>query len=252
MFLHPSPKQAETIAHFAQFAGSWWDPNGPFQILHTLTPLRLRWIKNQLCTAFSRSFEDPLALQGLRILDIGCGGGLLCEPLARMGALVTGIDPVSENIETARHHGTLSGLPIVYHHTDIESFASKSSELSFDVALGLEVIEHTENPAAFIAASGTCLRPGGLLLLSTLNKTFQSWALGIFLAERILKWVPPGTHAWSAFITPSDLAGYLKRAALTPGEIQGLSFSLLTQTWHLSSDTAINYFISARKESPTP
>ena len=249
MFRDSPPKQQETIAHFARLGNTWWDPKGPFRILHELTPLRLRWLKKQICRAFSRSFEDPLALQGLRILDIGCGGGLLCEPLSRMGAIVTGIDPVEENICTAENHANLNGLPIIYKHADIESFAEREETL-FDIAIGFEVIEHTETPTAFITATASCMKPGGFLFLSTLNKTFQSWAFGIIAAERILQWVPPGTHTWSAFIKPSDLTGYLTRTGFAPLETQGFSFSLLTQTWDLSDDISINYFMSAQKESP--
>ena len=242
---------------FTPWAEQWWDPEGPFKILHRLTPLRVSWIKEQICEAWKRretgcdilerDMKDPHALTGLRILDLGCGGGLLAEPLARMGAQVTGLDLTPQSIAVAQAHADAQGLGIRYVVGDMFQAAQALGEgAPFDVVIGLEVIEHTADPDGFIAQARRLLAPGGVLLVSTLNRTFPSFALGIVVAERLLGWIPKGTHQWDLFVTPQEMTCLFRRHGLVPGTFQGISFSPLTWSWGLSSTLAVNYVASAR------
>ncbi len=239
---------SQTTQHFTQFAQDWWEWDGPFAILHKLTPLRIRWLKNQVCTRWKRDASDVKALQGLHILDAGCGGGLVTEPLCRLGAIVTGLDVVPENIAVAQSHAKTHNLDITYHALSLEKFAQESTA-TFDVLVAYEVLEHVVCPHAFLQAAATLLKPGGLLLVSTLNRTWSSYLFGIVMAERVLGWVPPGTHQWRLFIPPSDLRHLFERNRFQADTFQGLVFSPWTGQWSLSSHMSINYFASAVKET---
>lgn len=223
------------ITPLKTFASQWWDEEGPFKILHQLAPLRLGWMLSLIP-------PGPKPLQGWRILDIGCGGGLIAEPLARLGAQVTGIDEVPEAIAAARQHA--GNLPIDYIITALETYTSP--EL-FDGIVALEVIEHVKSPLAFLTRCAQLLKPGGRLWGSTLNRTGASYLLGIVAAEYVLRWVPRGTHQWSAFITPAEITDMLKCLSFLPPVFQGLSFHPLRANWALSQNTEVNYFFSAKK-----
>ncbi|EFX83546.1 hypothetical protein DAPPUDRAFT_47829 [Daphnia pulex] len=242
------PSLAETSEHFDQFAQGWWRGEGPFEVLHAINPIRLHWLKHRLCGQFQRDEKDPLALKGLRLMDVGCGGGLVTEPLCRMGAQVTGIDLVPQNIACAEEHALQQGLSLIYKASSLEDFAASSeNEKAFDGVIAFEVIEHGPDPEGFLRHAAQILSSGGLLMLSTLNRTFRSYLSGIVAAEYLLRWVPRGTHTWQAFLTPSDLRWHLRRAGLEEPAFQGLSFALLRQEWHLSTDLSVNYFASAQK-----
>ena len=235
----------EEVARFAALADSWWDSEGEFSALHQINPPRLKFIRDQLCIHFGR---DPMAakpLDGLTIIDIGCGGGLICEPLARLGADVTGLDAAEEGINVARHHAHLEGLSIDYLSGLPEDLAARG--LSFDAVINMEVIEHVSDPAAFMEACGALVRPGGAMAASTLNRTLKSLALAKFGAEYILRWVPPGTHDWRKFLRPSELAAHLRRCGLELRKLKGIRYSPFTSEWTLDDNLDINYLVFAVK-----
>ena len=184
----------EEVARFARLAGQWWDERGPFRPLHRINPLRLTYIRDQLCRRFGRDAKGPASLATLSVLDIGCGGGLVCEPLARLGAEVTGIDPAAENIEAARAHASAGGLDIAYEAATAEELAARGR--NYDAVLLLEVVEHVPDVPAFIKSVAPLVKPGGVMILSTLNRTLKAYALAIVGAEYILRWLPVGTHQW--------------------------------------------------------
>lgn len=233
----------EEVARFAAVAESWWDVDGPFRPLHRLNPTRLRWLRDRLAAHFGR---DPVARQplaGLRILDIGCGGGLVAEPLARLGATVTGIDATADNVSVARVHAARSGLDIDYRHVAVETLAEAGEQ--FDAVLALEVIEHVTDPASFVTAAASVLRPGGCLALSTLNRTPKSYLLAILGAEYVLRWLPRGTHDWRRFLRPSETARFLRRAGLVLQRAEGLHYAPLTRHWRVTRDLDVNYLMFA-------
>lgn len=233
------------VERFDAIASQWWDPKGPFAPLHKLTPARITYLRNEICDHLNRDPNQPNCLQNVRILDIGCGGGLVCEPLASLGASMTGIDPGSANINAATLHSKNRGLEIDYRSTTAEALVEKGE--TFDIVLCLEVVEHVPNVPEFIKVISNLAKPGGKLLLSTLNRTMKSFALAIVGAEYILRWLEPGTHQWNKFVTPEELKDALQKAALAPTEATGLVYNPLTGRWRLSSDIDVNYFISARK-----
>lgn len=235
----------EEIAHFAKDSGKWWDENGPFRPLHRLNPVRMAYIRGQICAHFDRPDDDNLTpLKGLRVADIGCGGGLVCEPLARMGAAVTGIDADESAVAVARDHALQGGLAIDYIAGDAASVQDQ-----FDVVLALEIIEHVSDPEIFMASVMRLCRPGGLVICSTLNRTAKSFALGVVAAEYILGWVPRGTHNWRKFVRPSELAALIRGAGAVPLGVRGLVFDPLRNGFGLSdNDLDVNYFMTARKE----
>jgi 2-polyprenyl-6-hydroxyphenyl methylase/3-demethylubiquinone-9 3-methyltransferase len=235
----------EEVARFARLAGDWWDERGPFRQLHRINPVRLTYIRDQLCKRFERDPKQAASLAGLRVLDIGCGGGLVCEPLARLGAQVTGIDPAAENIEAARAHASAGGLGIAYEAATAEELAARGQ--SYDAVLLLEVVEHVPRVPAFLKGVAPLVKPGGVMILSTLNRTLKAYALAIVGAEYILRWLPVGTHQWERFVKPKELASALSAAGLAMTGTEGLIYDPFADEWRLSPDTDVNYFASAAR-----
>jgi len=230
-------------------AESWWDPRGQFKPLHRLNPVRLRFIRDRVCRHFTRDPESPQPLTGLRLLDIGCGGGLVAEPLARLGAAMVGVDATEPNIAVARLHAGQVGLAIDYRHGSAEELARAGER--FDVVLALEVIEHVADLSVFVQAMTALVEPGGLLILSTLNRTAKAFALAIIGAEYVLGWLPRGTHDWRKFRRPSELAGALRQQGFTLAELTGLVYSALSDDWSLGRDLDVNYMAVATGSIPT-
>jgi 2-polyprenyl-6-hydroxyphenyl methylase / 3-demethylubiquinone-9 3-methyltransferase len=234
------------VAQFAALAQEWWDPNGKFKPLHELGPARIGYLRDEIVRHFARDVAiKDRPLSGLRLMDVGCGGGLVAEPLTRLGAHVTGIDPGTETIAAAHAHATTQGLAIDYRATRIEEIAASGE--TFDVVTCLEVVEHIPDVSAFLIAAAKTVRPGGLLIVSTINRTLKSYALAIIGAEYILRWLPPGTHDWNRFVTPDEMAIYFKRAGLDAPRITGLALDPLANRWAVSADTAVNYFAAGAK-----
>jgi 2-polyprenyl-6-hydroxyphenyl methylase/3-demethylubiquinone-9 3-methyltransferase len=226
-------------------AARWWDPAGPMRPLHKLNPLRLAWIKQEITARFDRDMEQATALAGLRILDIGCGGGLVAEPLCRMGATVTGLDPSPEVIAAARLHAGEGGLAIDYRAGTAEALAAGGE--TFDVVLVLEVVEHVHDVGAFVATVASLVRPGGLVVASTINRTLKAFALAIVGAEYVLRWLPRGTHSYEKLVTPAELAAAFSDAGLAPGDETGVAYLPLVDRWRLSADRDVNYMMTAAK-----
>ncbi|HEX4184820.1 MAG TPA: bifunctional 2-polyprenyl-6-hydroxyphenol methylase/3-demethylubiquinol 3-O-methyltransferase UbiG [Stellaceae bacterium] len=236
---------AEEIGRFAARAESWWDPEGSFRTLHRINPTRLRFIRQQLTAHFRR---DPSSLQpfeGLTLLDIGCGGGLVAEPMARLGFTVTGIDAGAEAIDAARTHAEAMGLAIDYRVIGPESIAEAGK--SFDTVLALEVIEHVADPADFLAAVSVLVRSGGAFIGATLNRTPRSFALAIVGAEYLFRWLPPGTHDWRKFLRPSEFVLGLRRNGFVATQLAGLIYDPPRAEWSLSPDLRVNYMVSAAR-----
>jgi 2-polyprenyl-6-hydroxyphenyl methylase/3-demethylubiquinone-9 3-methyltransferase len=233
----------EEISQFSKDAGRWWDEAGPFAPLHRMGPARLSYIRAQICAHFGRDEKALKPFEKLSVLDIGCGGGLICEPLARLGAQVTGADADAKAIEVARTHAEQSGLKIDYHNKAAEDLSE-----TYDVVLALEIIEHVRDPQAFVESCARLLKPGGIVIFSTLNRTPKSFALGIVAAEYILRWVPTGTHDWKKFIRPSELARHARHAGLNTGNISGIVFKPFSGDFAISkTDMGVNYFLSATR-----
>ena len=234
------------MASFARMAENWWDPNGPFKPLHIMNGARLGFIKETLCEHFHRDPSSDLPLKGLRILDIGCGGGLLCEPMTRLGAQVTGVDALEKNLKTAKTHAEQVNLEIDYRHGTIEQLV-QSQELTFDVVLNMEVIEHVANPPDFMKDCGAMVREGGLMICSTINRTFKAFSFAILGAEYILRWLPRGTHQYAKLVKPLEIKRWLTDAGLTPEPSIGMSLNPITSQWRFSDDLNINYVTVAKK-----
>lgn len=231
---------AGEIEKFQAMAAEWWDPNGKFKPLHMLNPCRLDYITSQIAAEFDRDLGDSGPFNGLRILDIGCGGGLLSEPMARLGAEVVGADAAERNIPVARVHAEEQGLDIDYRHTTAEDLAAAGEE--FDAVLNMEVVEHVADPLAYLTACHDLLKPGGLMTCSTLNRNAKSFAMAIVGAEHVMRWLPKGTHDWNKFITPDELYELLRQAGLKPVDRKGFVFNPLTWSWSLSDrDLSVNY-----------
>jgi 2-polyprenyl-6-hydroxyphenyl methylase/3-demethylubiquinone-9 3-methyltransferase len=238
---------AAEIAKFEAMAAEWWDPNGKFKPLHMLNPCRLDYIIAQICTEFGRNRTDALPFSGLRILDIGCGGGLLCEPMARLGADVVGVDAAARNIPVAEAHARQSGLTIDYRTGTAEELVAEGE--AFDIVLNMEVVEHVADPLAYLTACQQLLKPGGLMVCSTINRNPKSYVFAIFGAEYVMRWLPKGTHEWSKFITPDELYGLIRNAGLTPVDKTGFVFNPVTWQWKLSDrDLSVNYVTASVKE----
>lgn len=237
--------QAE-IAKFEAMAGEWWDPDGKFKPLHMMTPCRLGYAVAQIAAEHGRDPNSLRPFEGLRILDIGCGGGLLSEPMARLGAEVVGADPAERNIPVARLHAEQMGLEIDYRVTTAEAMAEAGE--SFDAVLNMEVVEHVPDPQAFLDACAALVRPGGLMIISTINRNPKSWLVAIVGAERIMRWLPKGTHDWARFVTPDELTAMLGRAGLEPVDTKGFVFNPLAWEWRISErDLSVNYVTTAVK-----
>ncbi len=237
----------DEVARFAKLANEWWDEKGPFRPLHKITPTRLTYLRDRLCAHFGRDPKAPPSLTGLSVLDIGCGGGLVAEPLTRLGAEVTGIDPAEETIEAAKAHAGGAGLQIAYEATTAEALAEAGRQ--FDAVLLLEVVEHVPDVPAFLKRIAPLVAPGGLMILSTLNRTFKAYALAIVGAEYILRWVPAGTHQWERFVRPDELKAALSGAGLSLSDTTGMVYDPLGDHWSLSRDTDVNYFVTATKKA---
>ncbi|OIQ33141.1 MAG: bifunctional 3-demethylubiquinol 3-O-methyltransferase/2-polyprenyl-6-hydroxyphenol methylase [Alphaproteobacteria bacterium MedPE-SWcel] len=234
------------VAKFEAMAAEWWDPNGKFKPLHMLNPCRLDYITRQIAGEFDRDLSSPAPFSGLRLLDIGCGGGLLSEPMARLGAEVIGADAAEGNLPVARIHAQQSGLDIDYRHTTAEDLAS-AGEL-FDVILNMEVVEHVADPLSYLTATDKLLKPGGLQICSTINRNPKSYAMAIFGAEVVMRWLPRGTHDWSKFITPDELFDLLSQAGLSPVDRKGFVFNPLLWSWSISDrDLSVNYVTASIK-----
>ena len=234
------------VAKFEAMAAEWWDPNGKFKPLHMLNPCRLDYITAQIAAEFGRDMQDPLPFQGLRLLDIGCGGGLLSEPMARLGADVTGADAAARNIPVAQLHAEQSGLTIDYRCTTAEDMADSGAQ--FDVVLNMEVVEHVANPLTYLTACQRLLKPGGLMICSTINRNPKSYLMAIIGAEHIMRWLPKGTHDWRKFITPDELEALITQAGLTPVDRQGFVFNPVLWRWSLSArDLSVNYVTASTK-----
>ncbi len=234
------------VAKFEAMAAEWWDPNGKFKPLHMLNPCRLDYITGQIATEFDRDLTMRNPFAGLRILDIGCGGGLLSEPMARLGATVIGADAAPRNIPVARLHAEQSGLEIDYRVTTAEDMAAAGEQ--FDVVLNMEVVEHVSDPQAYLTACQQLLKPGGLMICSTLNRNPKSFMMAIIGAEWVMRWLPKGTHDWQKFITPDELYTLIRTAGLDPVDRKGMVFNPVAWSWSLSSrDLSCNYVTASVK-----
>lgn len=233
------------IDHFSSLAGEWWNSEGNFKILHKINPLRVTYIRNQICQHYNREITDLKSLKNLSIIDIGCGGGLICEPLARLGAEVIGIDGSKEAIKVASEHAELMSLNINYYNQLPEEFALKQTQ--FDVAISMEVVEHVSDVSVFLDSCNRLLKPGGLIISGTLNRSLKSLVLAKLLAEYVINWVPKGTHDWRKFLRPSEFAGHLRANNFMLSDLIGISFDPIDNEWSFSKDLKINYFVSAKK-----
>lgn len=234
------------VAKFEAMAAEWWDPNGKFKPLHMLNPCRLDYITSQIAAEFDRDLSTDAPFAGLLILDIGCGGGLLSEPMARLGAEVVGADAAERNIPVARIHAEKSGLAIDYRHTSAEALAAAGEQ--FDAVLNMEVVEHVADPLAYLTACQQLLKPGGLHICSTINRNAKSFAMAIVGAEYVMRWLPKGTHEWGKFITPEELYSLLEQAGLRPVDKKGFVFNPISWSWSLSDrDLSVNYVTASVK-----
>jgi 2-polyprenyl-6-hydroxyphenyl methylase / 3-demethylubiquinone-9 3-methyltransferase len=236
--------QAE-VARFSALAAEWWDAGGKMGVLHKFNPVRLGYIKDAVCRKFGRDGKRLDCLSGLRMLDIGCGGGLLSEPLARLGAKMVGADPALANIEAARLHAAEAGLAIDYRASTAEALADAGER--FHVVLAMEVVEHVADMPLFVKRCAQMVEPGGLLIAATLNRTLKSFALAIVGAEYVLGWLPRGTHRWDKFVTPNELEATMERHGLRVSDEAGVVYNLLADRWRLSTDMDVNYMLTAEK-----
>jgi 2-polyprenyl-6-hydroxyphenyl methylase / 3-demethylubiquinone-9 3-methyltransferase len=234
---------AAEVARFDAMARTWWDMAGPMAVLHKFNPVRLAYIRDAACARFDRDPKHLDSLAGLSVVDIGCGGGVLAEPLARLGASVTGLDPATTNIEVAKLHAEQSRLEIDYRAATIESLVAEGRQ--FDIVLAMEVVEHVADVEAFVASACRAVKPGGMLVMATLNRTLKSFALAIVGAEYVLRWLPRGTHDWDKFVTPDELTDAITQNGLTVSDTAGVAYTPFADRWSLSEDTDVNYMIMA-------
>jgi 2-polyprenyl-6-hydroxyphenyl methylase / 3-demethylubiquinone-9 3-methyltransferase len=232
------------IAKFSKLSEEWWNPKGKMAPLHKINPLRLAWIRDAAARKFERNVKSLNCLSGLRVLDIGCGAGLLCEPLARLGAQMIGVDPSASNIAAAKLHADRGHLAIDYRCATVEHMDARER---FDIVLAMEVVEHVSDIGLFLSRCAAMLKPGGMMVVSTLNRNWKSYALAIVGAEYILRWLPRGTHQWEKFVTPDELAKYLLDNRLVVTAERGVVYSPLLDRWSLSSDMDVNYMVVAEE-----
>jgi 2-polyprenyl-6-hydroxyphenyl methylase/3-demethylubiquinone-9 3-methyltransferase len=244
---HTSIDPAE-VERFSAMAAEWWDPTGKFKPLHLFNPVRLALIRDETARRFGRDVAKPRPFEGLRLLDIGCGGGLLCEPMARLGFSVTGVDASARNIGVARAHAEQQGLDIDYRADTAEALLAQG-EPTFDVVLNMEVIEHVADPARFLKDCVKLMRPGGLMIVATLNRTLKAHALAVVGAEYILRWLPPGTHDWKKFIKPVEILEFLQGEPVSIAGPFGVSYDPLSGRWVPSSDTQVNYMMTVDRSA---
>ncbi len=241
----PAPAQSSIIdsevEKFSALAAQWWDPDGKFHTLHKFNPVRLGYIRERASAHFNIAPDAAKPFSDLRVLDIGCGGGLLCEPMTRLGADVVGADASERNIGTARAHADALGLAIDYRATTAEELAAAGEE--FDIVLNMEVVEHVADVSAFIGSCAAMVRPGGLMFVATLNRTLKSFALAIVGAEYVLGWLPRGTHNWEQFVTPGELSRALRDAGLDVQDTSGVRYNPLADAWQRTGDTGVNYLM---------
>src|SRR5919112_5257938 len=234
------------VARFEGIAETWWDPNGPMRVLHRFNPVRLAYLRDEACRRFGRDPRSPRSLEGLTILDVGCGGGVLSEPLARLGARVTGLDPAPTNVSVARLHAEQAGVPLDYRNETVEAVVAKGE--TFDMVLAMEVVEHVADRQAFVKACTQAVKPGGCLAMATINRTLRSFASAIVGAEYILGWLPKGTHEWDRFVTPDELTSAIEGAGFAVSDLKGVVYNPLRDSWSLSGDTAVNYMLVASRD----
>ncbi len=233
------------VARFSRLSSHWWDPSGPMAPLHKFNPVRLAYIRDRAAAHFGRDPHRLDSLEGLRMLDIGCGAGILSEPLARLGASIVGADPSASNIAAAKHHAAQSGLSIDYRATTAEALVASGE--SFDVVLAMEVVEHVADVGLFVDIAAKMVKPGGLLFVATLNRTIKSFALAIVGAEYVLRWLPRGTHQWDKFVTPNELEIAITQSGLHVTDQAGVIYNLLADRWQLSTDLDVNYMVVAER-----
>jgi len=243
---HQSTVDDAEIAKFEAMAAEWWDPDGKFKPLHMLNPCRLDYITRQIAAEFARDLSDPMPFQGLRLLDIGCGGGLLSEPMARLGAEVIGVDAAGGILPVAQVHAEQSGLKIDYRHTTAEAMVYEGER--FDVVLNMEVVEHVADPLTYLTACHDLLKSGGLHICSTINRNPKSYAVAILGAEVVMRWLPKGTHDWKKFITPDELEKLLVDSGVEPVDKKGFVFNPILWSWSVSDrDLSVNYVTASLK-----
>jgi 2-polyprenyl-6-hydroxyphenyl methylase/3-demethylubiquinone-9 3-methyltransferase len=242
----PSPSvMSEEVARFDALGDKWWDQDGPMAPLHRVNPIRIGWARDLIVRHFKLETGVGAPLAGIDLLDVGCGAGLFAEPLARLGADVVGVDPAPAAIEAARRHAEETAARLTYRIGTVEDLGDEPRR--FDVVSAMEVIEHAADPKQFIAAAASLIKPGGLLLASTLNRTLRSFALAIVGAEYVLRWLEPGTHRWEQFVTPLELTGFARAAGLRRQSLRGMVYDPFRRDWRLSSDTGVNYLFAATK-----
>jgi 2-polyprenyl-6-hydroxyphenyl methylase / 3-demethylubiquinone-9 3-methyltransferase len=235
----------EEVARFSRLSDQWWDARGPMAALHKFNPVRLAYIRDRAAACFGRDPSRLDSLAGLRMLDIGCGSGILAEPLARLGATIVGIDPSASNIAVAQHHAAQSRLAIDYRNATAEALAAAGEK--FDIVLAMEVVEHVTDLGVFVDAAAAMVKSGGLFFVATLNRTIKSFALAIVGAEYILRWLPRGTHQWDKFVTPNELEIAIEQSGLNLTAETGVVYNLFADRWQLSSDMDVNYMVVAEK-----
>ena len=233
------------VARFSRYGADWWDPRGPMAALHKFNPVRLAYIRDKAAERFGRDAKKLDCLKGLRTLDIGCGGGILSEPLARLGATMVGADPAEKNVAVAKAHAEESGVTVDYRTTTAEELAAAGEQ--FDVVLAMEVVEHVTDVNAFVATCAGMVKPGGLMIAATLNRTLKSFALAIVGAEYVLRWLPRGTHQWDKFVTPTELETAFEGGGLRVTGERGVIYNPFADRWQLSSDMDVNYMLVAER-----
>lgn len=245
----PAPKATTIddaeVERFSRMAAEWWNPAGKFRPLHKFNPVRLAYIREKACAAFGIDAATPQPLKGLRLLDIGCGGGLLCEPMARLGAEVVGADPSEMNIEIARTHAEQGGLTIDYRAASAEDLAEAGER--FDIVLNMEVVEHVADVDLFIGACANMVRPGGLMFVATINRTLKAFGLAIVGAEYVLRWLPRGTHRFDKLVRPDEIDRALAPTGMTVTDRTGVTYNPITDTWNRSRDMDVNYMILTQR-----